>query len=241
MNTSAELPTLLRGEAEPLQHSIRHCSGAQMMVYLAVILIGAGLFGLAVGYWRSPLQACYTGLKFPLILLLTALGNGLINGMLAPLLGLNISFRQSMVAVLMSFTIAAAILGAFSPILFLLVWNTPQNASGQLVNSYSLILLTQVLVIAFAGLAANLRLLQLLQGLSRSRAVAIKILCAWLAINLLLGAQLSWNLRPFVGSPGLPVQFLRPDAFRGNFFEAVSFAARTFISTENTNKTKVTP
>ena len=62
--------------------------------------------------WRAPLQALYTAIKFPLIILLTTLGNGLLNAMLAPLLGVNLGLRQTLLAVFMSFTIAAAILGA---------------------------------------------------------------------------------------------------------------------------------
>ena len=46
-----------------------------------------------------------------LIILLTALGNALLNAMLAPLLGLNISLRQSLLAILMSFAIAAGSAG----------------------------------------------------------------------------------------------------------------------------------
>ncbi len=228
-STLAELPILLRGEPEPINDSIQHCTRSRVLLYLAVILTGAACFGAAVGYWRHPLQALYTALKFPLILLLTALGNALLNGMLAPLLGLNITFRQSLVAVLMSFTIAAAILGGFSPVLLFLIWNTPPLGAASSFNAYGFILLAQVFIIAFAGIAANLRLIQLLTRLSGSAAVAQKILIAWLAVNLLLGAQLSWNLRPFVGSPGLPVQFFRPDALRGNFFEATYNTARTFF------------
>ena len=47
------------------------------------------------------------------------------------------------------------------------------------------------------------------------------VLFAWLAGNLLLGSQLSWILRPFIGSPGLPVEFVRPTALKGNFYETV--------------------
>jgi len=51
--------------------------------------------------------------------------------------------------------------------------------------------------------------------------VAGRVLLAWLVGNLFLGSQLSWMLRPFIGSPGLRVEFLRSDAFSGNFYEAV--------------------
>ena len=46
-------------------------------------------------------------------------------------------------------------------------------------------------------------------------------LLAWLAGNGILGAQFSWVLRPFFGSPNLNVAFLRPYPMKGNFYESV--------------------
>ena len=228
-----QIPTLLRGEAESIHGWVQRCEARRVLLYVFVIVLGSGLFGAAIGCWRAPLQALYTAIKFPLIILLTALGNALLNGMLAPLLGLNINFRQSLTAILMSFTIAAAVLGSFSPLVLFLVWNTPTIADRADISftSHSIILLSQVSIIAFAGIATNLRLIQMLRRLSGSRAVAWRILLGWLAGNLLLGSQLSWNFRPFVGSPGLPVQFFRDDALNGNFFEAVFRAIRQLFFT----------
>ena len=154
------------------------------------------------------------------------LGTGLLNAMLAPLLGLNLSLRQSLLAVLLSFTIAGAILGASSPLIYFLVWNTPPlvpNGRGA-TSAHSLLLVSQTVAIAFAGGSANLRLLQLLRALAGSREVAWRVLVAWLGANLLLGSQLAWILRPFVGSPALPVEFLRKDAFVGSFYESLFHA-----------------
>ena len=218
-----EVPVLLRGEAKPIRGWMEQWSAPRMGLCLAVVIVGTGAFGAALGSWRAPEQALYTAIKLPLILLLTALGNGLLNAMLAPLLGLNISARQSLLAVLLSFTIVAAILGAFSPLLYFTVWNTPplSAGAGSAYSTHSLILVIETLMIAFAGVAANVRLVQLLRELSGSRAVARKVLVAWLAGNLFLGSQLAWILRPFVGSPDLPLQFLRPNAFDGTFYEAL--------------------
>jgi hypothetical protein len=142
--------------------------------------------------------------------------------MLAPLLGLNITLRQSFLAVLMSFTIAAAILGAFSPLLAFLVWNAPpMTPDVKSTGAYALIKLTQVIVIAFAGITANVRLFQLLTKLGGNVRVARRVLFAWLAGNLFLGSQLTWIARPFIGSPQLPVAFFREEAFKSNFFEDV--------------------
>ncbi len=76
---------------------------------------------------------------------------------------------------------------------------------------------------------ANIRLYRFLLLKSDSRTLAIKVLTAWLAGNLLVGAQLSWNLRPFIGSPDKPVQFLRPDPFKGNFYESVYRSAKRMV------------
>ena len=84
-----------------------------------------------------------------------------------------------------------------------------------------MILLAHVAMIALAGTTGNVRLFQLLLSMSPHRAAALRVLAAWLTGNLFLGSQLTWILRPFIGSPGLPVQFLRADAFHGNFYEAV--------------------
>ncbi len=222
------MPGLLRGNATAGRMAIESSDARRWLLYLAVIGGGAGLFGAAVGSWRDPMQALYTALKLPLILLMTSLGNGLLNAMLAPLLGINLTLRQSLLAVLMSFTIAAAILGAFSPLLYFLIWNTPPLMTGASTNTsaHSLVLLCETAIVAFAGIAANVRLLQLLRELSGSANAAQKVLFAWLAGNLLLGSQLAWIMRPFVGSPGLPVQFLRDHPFEGSFYEAIFRAFR---------------
>ena len=75
-------------------------------------------------------------------------------------------------------------------------------------GTYSFFLLMHVAVIAFAGITANLRLVQLLRQLSGSATSAHRVLLAWLAGNLFLGSQVSWILRPFIGSPDLPVDSL---------------------------------
>jgi hypothetical protein len=220
----SEIALLLRGEPETISAWSEVWSTRRFALHIAVIILGAGGYGAAMGWWRDPQQALYVALKFPLILLLTTLGNAFLNAMLAPLLGLNLPFRQSFSAILMSFTITSAILGAFSPLMAFLVWNAPALAANGSAAAYRLMMLAHVAAIALAGATGNLRLFQLLARLGRSRAVALRVLCAWLAVNLLLGSQLSWNLRPFIGSPTLPVEFFRPTAFQGNFFETVGHA-----------------
>ncbi len=225
-----QLPLLLRGEPATVRVWVERGSNARLVFCLVVIVVGAGLYGAAIGLWRSGEQALFTAIKFPLILLLTTAGNALLNGVLAPLLGLNLTPRQAASAILLSFTLAATILAAFAPLVFFLVWNVPPLTSPEVRDAYAVIQLSQVGLIAFAGIAANFRLLQLLRELAGSRTVATRILVAWLAGNLLLGTQLTWIARPFFGSPNLPVQFFRQDALKGNFFESVLYNARRLFT-----------
>lgn len=215
----SEISRLLRGETEVIALWSERWVGGRFILHLAVMVLGAGLYGATMGWWRGPEQALFVAIKFPLIMLLVTAGNALLNGLLAPLLGLNIRFYQSFSAIVMSFTVTSAILGAFSPIIAFLVWNAPGMASAG--PTYNVMLLAHVAVIALAGTTGNVRLLQLLLSLSSHRAAALRVLGAWLTGNLFLGSQLAWILRPFIGSPGLPVEFLRPNAFQGNFYEAV--------------------
>ena len=218
-----DLGTLLRGDAPAIVGWIGAWKATSTLQQVGIVACGAGAFGAAMGSWRDPWQATFAAIKLPVIILATAGGNALINGLLAPLLGLNLRMRESFAAVLLSYSLAAAILGAFSPLILFLVWNLPALAdpAAQATAAHGVMLLTLVATIALAGITANLRLWQLLRRLGGGPAQARRLLFAWLAINLLLGSQLSWILRPFIGTPGLPVEFLRDGALHGNFFESV--------------------
>ncbi len=129
MDTSAHslpwLSRIMRADAPQLYRWVLERKARLALTCVILIFLGAGAYGATIGAWRSALQALYTGIKLPLVFLMTSLGNGLLNGMLAPLLGLDISFRQSLLCVLVSFTFAAVILGSLSPVAAFLVWNTP--------------------------------------------------------------------------------------------------------------------
>lgn len=186
---------------------------------LAVIVAGSGIYGATIGLGRDPLQALYTALKFPILIILTTAGNALLNGMTAQLLGLGVSFRQLTLAITTSFALASLILASLSPVTLFLWFNTPSYTSPDALGAHNFTLVTHVFLIAFAGTTANAALFRLLADMSGSSRTAARILGAWLLGNMFLGCQLSWIMRPFIGSPGLPVEFFRQDAFRGNFYE----------------------
>lgn len=218
------LKTLLRGEVDA--RCLEEPNVRWFIGYCIVIVLGSSVYGATIGLWRAPLQSVFTAIKFPLLLFLTCIGNGAVNGMLAQVLGSGLSFRQTAFAILMSFAVASLILGGLSPITLFVLYNAPPLGSEHAIIGHSVMLLTHVFVIAFAGVVANRRLFGLLQKVRGYDHTARAVLFSWLGGNLFLGAQLAWNLRPFIGSPTLAIQFLRDDPLRGNFYEAVWRAFR---------------
>lgn len=226
-----QVPALLRAEPATLRDWLERQRLSLVTFCVLAIVLGAGIYGGVMGWWRSPLQALFTAIKLPLLILLTTLGNALLNAMLAPLLGLNLSGRQCLTVILMTFAIAAVMLGAFAPVAAFVVWNTPPLTAATTLASpeYGLMQLTLFAFIAGAGVTGNFALAPLLRDWSGSVAVARRVLCAWLAVNLLLGSQICWVLRPFIWDPARPVEFLGPEYLRGSFYETVFEAARRLL------------
>jgi hypothetical protein len=113
------------------------------------------------------------------------------------------------------------ILFSLTPLALALAVNAPGPNSEGAHRAHAVILQFHVFVIGFAGVTANWRLFGLLKRFSSTRRQAAVVLASWIGGNALLGTQLSWMMRPFFGTPSIPVQFLRDNPLDGNFFETV--------------------
>jgi len=205
----------------PNAASLTAPSMKEMALGAVVTVLGFALYGFTVGYWRSPVMGVFVAVKMPLLIVLTLGCNGLLNGLLGILLGSGLGFRQSLHALLSAFAISALILGSVAPVTFFLAVNVPSADSPQAASAHSAYLLTHTFLVGLAGLTGVVRLGKLLESYSSSRTIARSTLAAWIAGNAFLGMQFSWILRPFFGSPGLEVAFLRDEPMKGSFYEAV--------------------
>ncbi len=217
----AECGHPMRDYLSPTAKILEAPSGAAIARTAAVTVLGFGLYGFTVGFWRSPMMGVFVAVKLPLLIALTLACNGLLNGLLGMLLGSGLGFRQSLLALLRAFAISGLVLGSVAPVTFFLAVNVPSADSPQAASAHSAYLLTHVLLIGIAGVVGVARLGKLLGSCCDSRVIALSTLGAWIAGNAFLGAQFSWILRPFFGSPGLEVAFLRDDPMKGSFYEAV--------------------
>lgn len=215
------LRTLLLGDPAALVAWVERPTARRAAIIAAAALAGLALYGLTVGWWRSPVMGAYVAIKMPLLIVCTLGCNALLNGLFGLLLGSGLGVGRSMFALLLSFAVAALILGSLAPVTFFLAWNAPAPDSPEAVRAHAAYLFSHTFLVGYAGVIANVHLHRLLRARTESQRIATLTLFAWLAGNAFLGAQFSWILRPFFGSPGLNVAFLRPDPLDGSFYEAV--------------------
>jgi hypothetical protein len=198
----------------------------------AVLLLGAAAYGYVFGLWRHPVQAIYSALKMP-VLLFSVIGvTTLVNAMLAQTLGARLTLRQVFLSQLLAMAIAAAILGALSPVAALLILQTPRPASaapvlsadpacGTLTRAYGNVLLSHVALIGACGTAGLLRLARLMYALTGSRAQTWRLMIAWFAVCGFVGCELAWLFSPFLCKPSQPPHVIAREYFEQNFYERV--------------------
>lgn len=229
-NATMTIPALCRGERDLLSSWIEGTQRGSLRICAVLIVVGCSTYGFTIGLRNGWDMGAYVAIKLPAIIFLTLFINAILNGMLGLVLGSGIGFRQSLQFLLTGFAIMSVILGALSPVTFFATLNMPEPGAAGSHSWHGANLLLHTILIAFAGFLAHYRLLGYVREFADTPRAGTHTFFAWLAGNLFVGAQISWNLRPFFVSPGLKVEFLRADPFNGSFYEAVFHALRTVSS-----------
>ena len=205
----------------------------ELLGLIAFVALACALYGAVLAGWRSPRLAGYVACKLPLLFLGTTLLVAVFNWMTAAGLGSGLSFKSTVFTVFAAMAIGGWILLALVPVaLFFLATGVPYAGTpAELRYAHNSILMTHVALLALAGILGNAALLQGLRRIVPPRCPVLALFLAWLGTFALVGCQLSWILRPFVGSPFFPVVFLRPDAFDRNFYEFVFTEVLPFLLT----------
>jgi hypothetical protein len=240
-----EIDRLLRGETTAVA-ALRD-GGIQVAsdrLQLAIVVLGMayglcmGTYALARGESASMLQFLSGVVKVPALFLLTLVVTFPSLYVFNALVGSRLSVVGLWRLLTSSVALNMAVLASFGPIVAFFSFST---------NSYSFMLLLNVAVFTIAGALGLKFLLQTLHRLSISRpsgngtpplvaeagpsgpleksdphvlAPQVKLVFrCWVLAFALVGAQMSWLLRPFLGSPDQPFSLFR--ARESNFFEAV--------------------
>ncbi len=225
--------TLARGRSSELipifeQTQLR----ASLWKAILTIILGAGCYGFTVGLWRGLEMAAYVAFKTPLLLFLTLSITGFLNGLIALLFGTGIGFRQSLLCQLLAFALASTFLASLAPVTFFMALEiTPSIDKSSAIRSHSVYLLTHTSIIGLGGFLAVIRLFDLIRELTPNQQASQITLLAWLISNAFVGAQLSFLMRPFFGSPNLKIELFRDDLFNGTFYEAIWDSLSRIVST----------
>ncbi|MCA8963776.1 MAG: hypothetical protein H6838_03245 [Planctomycetes bacterium] len=180
---------------------------------LALGLGGGALMGGALGaYSGEPLMAVFAAIKVPLLLLLSA-------GLCLPsfyvlnaVLGLRADLAPALRALLAAQAALGVTLGALTPISVFASLSVHDPYAQTLVDG---------MLFAVATFAAQQMLARHYEPLVARDPRHLVALRGWLVVYVFTGIQLAWVLRPFRGTAGFPVEFLRPEAFEQNAYLVV--------------------
>ena len=232
-NTLEHIHTLCAGgdRALALIESWSEKGWAEFLAFtVPVILLGCGAYGFSMGIWQGWEMAAYVAIKLPNVIFLTLILNGLLNGMLGLILGSGLKFLQSVQFLLVGFTLMSVMLLVLSPVMIFVATQAPEPSSASGHSWHSISILAHVTVVAYAGISSHLILLDSLRRFTATKIQGTQTFFAWLIGNLFVGAQVSWVLRPFFGTPGVEIQFLRGDPFSGSFYEAIWISINQLIT-----------
>jgi hypothetical protein len=227
MKTMFKLPAMLLLDRGAFWKTLRgHGVGWAGVASMAVFVVAScAVYGALMAFWRSPLMACYAAAKLPMVFVGSTAVVAVFNWMVAATLNSGLSFRQSVALAYAAMAVACWILLALAPVVFFfIVTGAPQmdGAWEEAVGAaHRAMPLTHVAVLALAGVLGNASLFNGLRAVVRPGCPPAALFLAWIVLFAIVGCQMSWILRPFVGTPGLEVAFLREEALKDNFFEVV--------------------
>jgi hypothetical protein len=206
--------SVVRGEAGSSRMSSLSHTPLQL---LAVIVLFGSLYGAVMGTFGGmeggarALQALYSALKAPLLLLATF-------GLSLPsffifntLYGLRADFPQALNALLVSQAGLTVLLASLAP--YTLLWNLAAT-------SHQAAVLFNALMFGIATAGGQLLLRRSYAVLLKRDMRHLTMLRLWGMLYAFVGIQMGWILRPFVGDPDKPVAFFRADSW-GNAYLAV--------------------
>jgi predicted histidine transporter YuiF (NhaC family) len=174
----------------------------------------------------------YVAVKLPVLFLGTTAIVAAINWMAASVMGAGLSFRRTLLAVFAAMAVEAWILLAMLPVALFFLWAVipTSGTNDELRYAHNCMLMTHIVILAAAGFAGNAALLSGLRSTVKPSCPATALFMTWVFMFAFVGCQMSWILRPFVGSPFYPVAFMRPDAMDRNFYEFVFTEVLPFMA-----------
>lgn len=243
----ADLGALLRGQKTTAEQLALAREQLPLRRFVPIAILLGAAYGFFMGWFaltsRDPAeyrQVVAATLKLPALFLLT-LGVTLPSlYVFTALTGCRLTFSATLRFLVAAVVVNLAVAASFGPILGFFTFST---------TSYHFMILLNVALLGIAGLVGLTFLIRTLRRLAApppgpSDALptvseydaetgmrsANRIFQIWIVIYSLVGAQMGWLLRPFIGSPDMPFEWFRPRS--GNFFQAVALHLRRLLGIE---------
>ena len=194
--------------------------GRHWRVLCAVMIAGAALYGAVLGMWHGAELSLYVALKLPLVLLLTSALSVIFAWTAARVLGLPLGLGQVAVLTFLALAVAGLLLASLAPVAWLFTFCAPAPGT-QARTAHNLLYLMHTAFVGGCGLAGTAALWRAMQRLGAPLRNVRAVYLLWVVTYALVGGEVAWVLRPFVGSVYVPVVFLREDALDGNVYEFI--------------------
>jgi hypothetical protein len=190
--------------------------GRTHLAHLVLMVAGFGLFyGSVMGTFggvqgERALQLLYSGLKVPLLLLVTFALSLPSFFVLNTLLGVRDDFARALRALVATQAVLTIVLASLAP--FTALWYASSGA-------YRPAILFNAAMFAVASFAAQGLLRRWYAPLIARNPRHRLLLRTWIVIYAFVGVQMAWVLRPFVGDPNQPTRFFRQGAWGNAYVE----------------------
>lgn len=244
------LDELLRGERTRTEHLRVGMANIPLRVFVPLAVILAALYGFFMGWYATSAQhpdawkqLVASTVKLPALFIDTLIVTFPSLYVFNALVGCRLRFAATLRLLVAAIVINLAVGASLGPILGFFTLST---------TSYHFMVVLNVLLLGIAGTVGLWFLLHTLRRLTQiavaesldaraaergeeadpgartdQMASANLIFTIWMIIYALVGAQMGWLLRPFIGHPGLTFEWFR--AKDGNFFIGFAEALRNMF------------
>lgn len=183
---------------------------------LFTIIVSLSAYGLVIGSSHSWTQALSSGIKLPVLYLLTGVVCLPTLVIFCSLQGARQTLTQHFTMLLYAIAAIALIQLGFLPVILFFMITTPESYVFFKLLNVSLFAISGIVGVRFFN--AGMKTLLASEGSGASPLPWVKnILRGWGLLFAVVGTQLGWTLRPFFGDPGSEFEWMR--VVSGNFYE----------------------
>jgi hypothetical protein len=185
-----------------------------------VMAAASAVYGAVLGSWHGPHLALLVAVKLPLVLLMTSALTVVFAWIVSRLFSVPLTLGHTAALGFRALTVASLLMASLAPVAALFTYAAPPPSQAAR-TAHNLLYLMHTAVVGLCGLSGALALGRSLRRIASNAGAARTVHVAWVLAYALVGGEVAWALRPFVGSVYQPVAFLRSDALDGNVYEFI--------------------